>query len=258
MHWYTTDGKPMHTVIGKNGKERDTTLRDARKLNLIPSQTTITKGVLAAPGLAKWITRQALEQAYAAPPIMDESLEDCVSYWLGKADELGKARMDFGTLVHASIEQAIKGECVEVGDVTVPATGETRHICEFVNPVIELIADNGWRIVEMEKVLVGRGYAGRTDAIYIGKDEYGIIDFKTSSGGFVPPEYVIQIAAYHVAEHGGIDDHAAGYNILIDTNNEPGSVKVVKYDADALRKAYQAQERIVWLWQYLNDYIPQQ
>ena len=31
-HWYTQEGDPMYTVIGANGKERNTTLRDARKI----------------------------------------------------------------------------------------------------------------------------------------------------------------------------------------------------------------------------------
>jgi hypothetical protein len=35
-HWYTQTGEPMYTVIGANGKERNTTLRDAKKDNLVP------------------------------------------------------------------------------------------------------------------------------------------------------------------------------------------------------------------------------
>ena len=29
-HWYTQEGEPMYTIIGANGKERNTTLRDAK------------------------------------------------------------------------------------------------------------------------------------------------------------------------------------------------------------------------------------
>ena len=49
-HWYDREGNPAYTVIGKNGKPRGTTLRDARTLNLCPSVTTIL-GVAARPGL---------------------------------------------------------------------------------------------------------------------------------------------------------------------------------------------------------------
>ena len=40
-HWYTRTGAPMYTVKGANGKERNTTLRDARKYDLVPLVTTI-------------------------------------------------------------------------------------------------------------------------------------------------------------------------------------------------------------------------
>jgi hypothetical protein len=33
-HWYTRDGIPQYTIVGKNGKERNTTLRDAREHRL--------------------------------------------------------------------------------------------------------------------------------------------------------------------------------------------------------------------------------
>ena len=37
-HWYTQEGDPMYTIIGANGKERNTTLRDAKKEKLVPSR----------------------------------------------------------------------------------------------------------------------------------------------------------------------------------------------------------------------------
>jgi hypothetical protein len=53
-HWYSLDGKPCHTVPNKDGDgTRTTTLRDARKLQLLPSVTTII-GILDKPQLTKW------------------------------------------------------------------------------------------------------------------------------------------------------------------------------------------------------------
>ena len=40
-HWYTRSGEPMYTVKANNGQQRNTTLRDARKYDLVPSVTTI-------------------------------------------------------------------------------------------------------------------------------------------------------------------------------------------------------------------------
>ena len=52
-HWYTKDGTPAYTTMGKTG-ERNTTLRDARKLGLLPSVTTII-GQLSKTGLNTWL-----------------------------------------------------------------------------------------------------------------------------------------------------------------------------------------------------------
>jgi hypothetical protein len=57
-HWYDKNGKPQYTVIGKNGKERNTSLVDARKENLVPSVTTII-GMAAKPQLENWKIDQA-------------------------------------------------------------------------------------------------------------------------------------------------------------------------------------------------------
>ena len=61
-HWYSQDGEPMYTIIGANGKERNTTLRDAKSLGLVPSVTTII-GTIAKPALENWKIDQALKSA---------------------------------------------------------------------------------------------------------------------------------------------------------------------------------------------------
>ena len=38
-HWYDHTGESKYTIVGKNGKERPTTLRDARKHCYVPSVT---------------------------------------------------------------------------------------------------------------------------------------------------------------------------------------------------------------------------
>ena len=61
-HWYTQEGEPMYTIIGVNGKERNTNLRDARLLGLVPSVTTIMD-LIAKPSLENWKINQALNSA---------------------------------------------------------------------------------------------------------------------------------------------------------------------------------------------------
>jgi len=73
-HWYETKtGEPRYTVIGANGKERDTTLSDAKKLKLLPSCTTII-GQLDQYWLTQWKIGQAIEIVILAHLSQDQAL----------------------------------------------------------------------------------------------------------------------------------------------------------------------------------------
>ena len=65
-HWYQRDGQPLHTVLSAKGEPRPTTLRDARKLDLLPSVTNIL-GVIAKPELTAWLQEQAVMAALTLP-----------------------------------------------------------------------------------------------------------------------------------------------------------------------------------------------
>ena len=58
-HWYTRNGVPQYTVEAKKGGQRNTTLRDARAMGLVPSVTTILN-IIAKPGLTLWLQQQVL------------------------------------------------------------------------------------------------------------------------------------------------------------------------------------------------------
>ena len=73
-HWYTQDGKPFYEIENKSapGTMRRVTLRDARKLNLVPSVTTIT-GVISKPQLEAWKIEQAILASLTLPRTPKES-----------------------------------------------------------------------------------------------------------------------------------------------------------------------------------------
>ena len=71
-HWYDHKGNAKYTLIGKNGKERNTTLRDARKLILVPSVTGIL-GIAAKPGLVNWMIDQGISAALTLQRLEGES-----------------------------------------------------------------------------------------------------------------------------------------------------------------------------------------
>ena len=98
-HWYTRDGIPRYTVMGKNGKERNTTLRDARTENLVPSVTTVLT-VMAKPALIQWLQKQVLMAALTLPVdavVQPEDAEDVLVELSGQvAGELLLELLDVG------------------------------------------------------------------------------------------------------------------------------------------------------------------
>ena len=79
-HWYRCDGTPVHRLPTADGQgERPTTLRDARRLKLYPSVTSIL-GILAKPGLEKWKLDQVALATLRAPKLTDPLVEDEVPF----------------------------------------------------------------------------------------------------------------------------------------------------------------------------------
>ena len=79
-HWYCAQtGQPRYTTIGKNGKERNTTLRDAKVApgTLVPSVSTIN-GQLSKAGLDTWKQTQALLAAAENPRGLEETEKEYV------------------------------------------------------------------------------------------------------------------------------------------------------------------------------------
>ena len=109
-HWYDQEGEPAYTLIGANGKERNTTLRDAKNLGLVPSVTTII-GMAAKPGLENWKITQAIKAATMADT--GESIEDMDSF-INKckyeARQVGLKAAKEGTKIHAQIERGFQGK----------------------------------------------------------------------------------------------------------------------------------------------------
>ena len=106
-HWYTKDGQPMYTVIGKNGKERNTNLRDAREHGYIPSVTTILN-VAAKPGLSVWLQQQAILAALTLPRNDGESESDWLDRVLTDSKAQCRDEADSGTSMHSEIHQHLE------------------------------------------------------------------------------------------------------------------------------------------------------
>ena len=112
VHWYRKDGTPQYTVIGKDGKERASTLRDARKMDLVPSVTTILKTIYK-PALEVWKQEQLLLAALTLPKQPNETEKSFIARVMYDSKETGRLAADRGTEIHESIEKYYREEPVE-------------------------------------------------------------------------------------------------------------------------------------------------
>ena len=184
-HWYTQEGEPMYTIIGANGKERNTNLRDAKKENLVPSVTTIL-GMIAKPSLENWKIDQALKSAITLEKKDNESIEDFSARCKFDSKSIGIKAAKEGTKIHAMIERGFLGE-------------ETNSTYEIIQAWLDKnFPDEEW--IAEDSFCAESGYGGKID-LY---SKSGIfVDFKTKDNlegkdpaRLVYDEHGMQLSAY--------------------------------------------------------------
>jgi hypothetical protein len=109
QHWYTRDGKPAYTVKSRDGTDRPATLRDARKLGLVPSVTGIIKSA-AAPGLERWKRDQMMQAALTLPRHEGESEASWIARVWTDSGETARKAAERGTAIHAACQGHYEGE----------------------------------------------------------------------------------------------------------------------------------------------------
>lgn len=256
-HWYSLDGKPCHTIRTKDGKsERNTTLRDARALNLLPSVTNII-GILDKPQLTKWKMREVAKAAIAIPgPQGEEPVDRFADRAIEAAMSQVSDAADLGTKIHNAIENLMRGSAEEPSAEMQP----------YVKPVLEWMRKVGVKVTHSEIVLVNavHGFAGRVDALFTWDDGFGkmgILDFKTKK---TKPdekveaydEHLLQLAAYAATHYGAEHlQHVVAANLFI-SSTEPGRLEVVKHDKARLVEAYEAFTQMCAIWRFRKGYDP--
>lgn len=230
-HWYCgKTGEPRYTVIGKNGKQRNTTVRDARTDNLVPSVTTINSQ-LAKQGLNQYFQRMAIEAAMAHPKWEGESNEDYIKRLLELAKEDSRKAAERGTFIHDILDSYFSFDYVPEWPLYVHRVQE------------HLDATFGKRLWLSEKSFAHpEGYGGKCD-LYSKPDPINklpgiVIDFKTTekSPGELTPyyEYTLQLSAYREALAPG----AVCANIFINGDTHEVAIKI--HPEQELKDGYEA------------------
>lgn len=237
-HWYTKEGEACHFVVGKNGKTRDTTLRDARKLNLVPSVTEILN-IAAKPALTKWLVDQAFLSALTLPKIEGESLDDFKSRAESDSKKEAIESANVGTEIHSAIESKFLGNNVDK---------YKDHAENVYNKIIEFTGvTTGW---QAETTFSANGYGGMIDLHTKGI----VIDYKTKSFNDVRKkmaydEHCMQLSAY---AHGIGMPNARKINVFISREN-PDLIQIHEWEEDM----YDRFECLLKYWQLTKKYNPQ-
>jgi len=239
-HWYTRDGDPMYTVPSKkDGTPRNTTLRDARERNLVPSVTTILN-IAAKPGLNVWLQEQAILAALTLP----RGTEETESAWLKRVVQDSKAQArdaaDLGTEIHAAIQGFYEGQ---------KASAFPIHVQTCTKAIESHYGARNW--IAERAFAHEMGFGGKVDMHTDGI----VIDIKTKD--FDDPakvagydEHLMQLAAYRVGL--GMPE-ARCANVFVSRTNADLAV-VKEWAEEDLARGWLMFTALLSFWQYKNQY----
>jgi hypothetical protein len=250
VHWYRADdGAPQYTVKAKDGSDRATTLRDARKLNLVPSVTTVLK-VAAKPGLEVWKNEQMLLAALTLPRRSDESEKDFIARIVHDSKETGKQAAEKGTRIHESIEKWY------AGDRNVEHVATAKAFEEAVFNHFKTHPDQKW--LTERSFASPLGYGGKVD-LFCEVDQnapVGIVldakskDFSPDDKVEAYDEHVMQLAAYR---HGLGLPHARCANVFA-SRTHPGLVKIVEWSEEEIVNGWEMFKCLMQFWKLKNKF----
>lgn len=240
-HWYTKTGDPAYTYTGKDGTQKNTTLREARKMGLVPSVTTITRA-LASPGLQEWKQRQILMSALTLPRWDNESDDSFIDRILTDSTEQTRSAANKGEEGHAAIECSFRGLQYD------KAWEKTVEICRIA------IDDSfpGIKWIPERSFAHELGFGGRVDL----QGEGIVIDFKSKDGDLSDvkcyDEHYMQGAAYVK----GLFGSGKSANLFF-SRTHPGLAKLVIHTEEEHERGWQMFYHCLKLWQIKNKYSPE-
>lgn len=266
-HWYSNAGEPMHKVPNKSkpGELRDTTLRDARKLKLNPSVTTVTKIIDKGDTLLEWQIRQALYSASVHPDGWPEFA--CDDNGCLREDDPAFRKWAAYCRRDARLQVDVKAERGSILHDAMMRAHHSRHTIEpqyhaHVDGMMEMLHKQfGERRWIAEKTFAcPEGFGGSVDLQTADDDDDQIIlDYKFKDFGaeafadqFVYDEHKMQLGGYSI----GLRKPRARLFNAFGSISDPGRVLLhahTKEDAEHGREMFMAALKF---WQIKHKYVP--
>jgi hypothetical protein len=243
QHWYTRTGEPAYTVKSKDGTERPATLRDAKKLGLVPSVTTII-GCCAKPGLERWKLDQMMHAALTLPRKEGEFESSWIKRVWADSRETARKAAERGTKIHNAIEDAYKDR---------PTPHEFKaHVDGAVNEVGRTYGPAP--IIAEGSFASPLGFGGKVD-LHRPYGDRAVIDFKTKEFGEADDlktwdEHSMQLAAYR---HGLNIPQARCAIVYVSVTN-PGLTRLIEIKEPDLQLGWKMFYSLLHYWQAKNGY----
>ena len=242
-HWYDKDGNPRHITNG-----RATTLRDARKHNLVPSVSTVWGDMVNKPMLHRWKENGMMEAMYNGDGCINCDEENLFEARERSARDVFYAMQqdtqDRGTTVHDALEKKFKGEKIPAG---------FSEICNNVEEALDRVC--GKQTWVPEKTFAHReGYGGMVDL----HSEKFCVDFKTKAldpdkeviiKKMIYPDHGVQLAAY---DYGLGNSGRTLINLFIDVNSR----RVYEWEHDNPEYSLECFMAALKLWKLMKNYDP--
>lgn len=240
-HWYTKEGEPAYSTEGKTGT-RPTTLRDARKLGLLPSVTTII-GQLSKAGLDTWKQQQVLLSALTLPKIATETEQEWLTRVMKDSKETGRKAADRGNAIHEVIQSFYE-------NVLADWPPYVRAVEQTIN---EHFGNQLW--TSERSFAHDDGFGGKVDLSSRHDALRGwngaVVDFKTKDIALdkvdVYFEHILQLAAYRQGL--GIPNARCAIVFVNGTSNE---VKLIEVEEEELQRGWECYWHLLKVYQLKN------
>ena len=244
-HWYTRKGEPAYTVKAKDGSDRPTNLRDARKLLLVPSVTTIIR-CAAAPGLERWKQDQVLHAALTLPRGATEPEAEWISRVWTDSGETARKAAERGTEVHAAIQTHFEGGFVH---------SNMWHHVEGAKEVLRQWSPGGW--IAEKAFASPLGFGGKVDLHRLELADVKTKEFDKDADLKTWDEQAMQLAAYRF----GLGIETARCAICYVSVSVPGLAKLIEIPEADLQKGWRMFLALLNFWQartgYQSSWIPE-